>query len=81
MVTIGDGYRDGSAGVVGLSAADRSAARLALESRHPASAHPSDAFQGLRSLRTRSQKSASPGPASDGCYRSATWTRLEPPWS
>ena len=24
---------------------------------------------------------ASPGPVSDGCYRFATWTRLEPPWS
>jgi len=54
VVTIGDGYRDGSAGIVGLSAADRSAARPALESRHPARAHPPGAVQGLRSLRTRS---------------------------
>ena len=45
MVTIGDGCRDGSAGVVGLSAADRSAAHLALESWHPARAHPPSAFQ------------------------------------
>jgi hypothetical protein len=45
VVTIGNGYRDGSAGVVGLSAVGRSAARLALESRHPARAHPPGAFQ------------------------------------
>jgi hypothetical protein len=37
VVTTGDGRRDGSAaGVVGLSAADRSAARVAPESWHPA---------------------------------------------
>ena len=45
MVTIGDGYRDGPAGAAGLSAAGRSTARLALESRHPARAHPPSAFQ------------------------------------
>jgi hypothetical protein len=45
VVTIGAGYRDGSAGVAGLSAADRSAARLARGNRHPARALPPSTFQ------------------------------------
>ncbi len=57
MVTIGDRYRDGSAGVAALSAADRSAARLALESRHPARAHPPSAFQDYAPYAHAPQKS------------------------
>ena len=61
MVTIGDGYRDGPAGVAGLSAADRSTARLALESRHPARAHPPGAFQDYAPYAHAPQKSRKSG--------------------
>ena len=60
MVTIGDGYRGGPAGAAGL-AADRSTARLALESRHPARAHPPGAFQDYAPIARAPQKSRKPG--------------------
>ena len=43
-------------------------------------AHPPGAFQDYAPYTHAPQKSRKPGPAGDGCYRSATWTRLEPPW-
>ena len=82
VVTIGDGCRDGSAG--SCRAIRRGPERGTTGPGKPASSQGASAQRLPRTtLPTHAlhRNPASPGPVSDGCYRFATWTRLEPPWS